>query len=58
MTIQKCAHCGAFDMIAGQDHSQCLICGKHTHAKGHKSVPPLLLRTPEGELDGRQLTNW
>ena len=39
MTVQQCAHCGSFDIIAGQDHFQCLECAKHTSATGKKSVP-------------------
>jgi hypothetical protein len=29
-----CAHCGSYDMIAGQDMYQCLHCGRHTHTDG------------------------
>ena len=40
MTVQQCAHCGSFDIQAGLDHFQCLICGLHTSADGRQSVPP------------------
>ena len=35
-----CAHCGSYDMVAGQNMFQCLHCGEHTHHLGH-AVPSL-----------------
>ena len=33
-----CAHCGSYDVIAGQDMFQCLKCGLHTDHLGN-AVP-------------------
>jgi len=35
----NCAHCGAFDVMAGFDQYQCLKCGKHTDHLGKPVAP-------------------
>jgi len=41
-----CAHCGSFDIMAGQDMYQCLHCGFHTDFHGN-AVRPTSTETKE-----------
>jgi hypothetical protein len=42
----NCAHCGSFDLMAGQDMYQCLHCGGHTDHLGN-AVPSLTAEKKE-----------
>jgi len=54
----QCAHCGSFDLMAGQDMYQCLKCGYHTTAEGTTVAPPTPSEMPSWfgrrNIDGDQ----